>query len=416
MTNSGSTPQSRLSLKRATDADWDDIITTDARAFAMRNPLPDDERADLRGKVADDDIVLVRDTGLPSKPLVGVSMFYRMSMSLPGAGVADAAGLSWVSVASTHRRRGILRTMLTELFEQWEAENYTFAILTASEGTIYERFGFGPACFSNTVSITPGQAPLRGDQPKDATVRFADAAEVAAAVPDLHARWTLTTPGALTRTPAWWAPILADRPSERPLPASGLHYLLHDDGYASYRIYKNENGGVRGEVNEVFAVTDEAHTDLWRVLTSLDLIPSLTATIPVDDPLRHKLINARAVSITGLRDEMWLRILDIPAALGSRKYAADLDVVIEVTDEFRGRGGVFTVSARGGDAIVAPAPDTATPTVTMDTSVLSSIYLGGIRPSAFAAAGRLRVDSPTTLRALDQAFTTDRAPFSGTFF
>ncbi len=86
---------------------------------------------------------------------------------------------------------------------------------------------------------------------------------------------------------------------------------------------------MRGEVNEVFAVTDDAHSDLWRVLTNLDLIPSLTATIPVDDPLRHKLINARDVSITGLRDEMWLRILDIPAALGSRKYAADLDAVIE---------------------------------------------------------------------------------------
>ncbi|GAC82536.1 hypothetical protein GP2_003_00130 [Gordonia paraffinivorans NBRC 108238] len=411
-----STPKSRLSLQRATDADWDDIITTDARAFAMRNPLPDDERADLRNKVADDDIVLVRDTGLSSNPLVGVSMFYRMSMSLPGAGVADAAGLSWVSVASTHRRRGILRRMITELFEQWEAEDFTFAILTASEGTIYERFGFGPACFSHTIALTPGNPVMRSAQPSEATVRFANPDEIAAAVPDLHARWTLGTPGALTRTPEWWAPILADRPSERPLSASGLHYLLHDDGYASYRIYKAPSGDVRGEVNEIFAVTDDAHTELWRVLVSLDLIPSLTATVPVDDPLRHKLTNLRAVTVTGRRDEMWLRILDVPAALSARKYAAELDVVLDIADEFRGRGGVFKLSVRGGDAIVTPAEPGTTPTVRMDTSVLSSIYLGGIKPSEFAAAGRLDVDSPATLRALDLAFGTDRAPFSGTFF
>ena len=406
---------SRLSLTRATDADWADIITTDARAFAMRNPLPDDEVADLRGKVADDDVVLVRDTGLDTRPLVGVAMFYRMSMSLPGGGVSDAAGLSWVSVASTHRRRGILRRMLTELVEQWESEKYTFGILTASEGTIYERFGFGPACFANSVSLSPG-AQMRAAQPNDATVRYADADAVAAAIPDLHARWTLTTPGALTRTPAWWTPILADRASERPLSASGLHYLLHADGYASYRIYKDETGAVRGEVNEVFAVTDDAHTDLWRVLISLDLIPSLTATIPVDDPLSQKLVNPRSVSVTGTADTMWLRILDVPAALGARHYAADLDAVIEVTDEFRGHGGVFDISVREGGAIVAPAKSGATPTVSLDISVLSSIYLGGIRPSAFAAAGRLRADSPATLRALDHAFMTDRAPFSGTFF
>ena len=142
---------STLDLGRATDADWDEIITTDARAFAMRNPISDDERADLRGKVSDDDVVLVRDSWHDDRPLVGVSMFYRMQMTVPGGTQVPAAGLSWVSVASTHRRRGILRRMITELFTQWEREGFAFAILTASEGTIYERFGFGPACFSETV-------------------------------------------------------------------------------------------------------------------------------------------------------------------------------------------------------------------------------------------------------------------------
>uniref|UniRef100_UPI003D8D0361 GNAT family N-acetyltransferase n=1 Tax=Gordonia sp. B7-2 TaxID=3420932 RepID=UPI003D8D0361 len=408
------TSTSGLSLRRATDADWDDIIATDARAFAMRNPLPDDERTDLRGKVADSDIVLVRDAALDPAPLVGVSMFYRMTMTVPGGSVRNAAGLSWVSVAATHRRRGILRTMLTELFEQWEADGQIFAILTASEGTIYERFGFGPATFAHDVKITPGRARMRASQPEGSPVHYADGDEVDAAVPDLHARWTRTTPGALGRTPAWWRPLLADRPSERPFAGSGLHYLLHDDGYASYRIIKQDSGKVHAEVKEVVTATDDAHTELWRVLTSLDLIPSVTAAIPADDPLPAKLTDLRAVELTGRADTMWLRILDVPAALGARQYAADLDAVIEVVDKFRGHGGVFDVAVRHGGAIVAPS--SATPTVRLDTAVLSSIYLGGIRPSTFAAAGRLWTASPEILQSLDQAFATERAPFAGTFF
>ena len=403
-----------LELTRGTDADWDEIITTDARAFAMRNPISDDERADLRGKVADSDVVLVRDSWHDTHPLVGVSMFYRMQMTVPGGTQVPAAGLSWVSVASTHRRRGILRRMITELFTQWEDEGFAFAILTASEGTIYERFGFGPACFAESVEITPGQPTLRAAAPDHSEVYFATPEQVAAAIPDIHARWARTRPGALARTPQWWAPILADRRSERPPAASGLHYLLHPDGYASYRIHKSSAGQVRGEVEELFAVTDAAHTELWRVLTGLDLVPSLTASIPVDDPLRAKLTDLRAAPVTGRADKMWVSILDVPAALAARQYSADLDMVLEVTDGYRQRAGVYDVSIRGGGAIIAPS--TSKPTVRMDVSVLSSLFLGGVAPSLFAHADRLWTDSEQTLRALTQAFAVEKAPFSGTFF
>lgn len=411
--NSADASADHLSLRRATDDDWDDIIAADARAFAMRNPLPDDERNELRAKVSDSDVVIVRDTDGPLTPLVGVSMFYRMTMTLPGGAYADAAGLSWVSVAATHRRRGILRRMITELTGQWIREGQTFAILTASEGTIYERFGFGPACFAHSVQLG-SEARMRAKQPDHAPVRFAAPAEVAAAVPDIHRRWSATRPGALTRTQAWWAPILADRHSERPPGTSALHYLLHDDGYASYRVVHPAEGEIYAEINEVVAVTEQAHTDLWRVLIALDLIPSVHASIPVDDPLPRKLINLRSVEVTGLVDKMWLRILDIPTALRARRYSADLSVVVEVTDRFAHRGGTFALEVRDGAALAAPTEATAT--VRLDISVLSSIYLGGISAHEFAAAGRLWTDSAQTLEALNTAFGTTRAPFAGTFF
>ncbi len=146
---------SELVLRRATDDDWPAIIAADARAFAFIHPLDAEAEADIRSKLRDGDVVVVYDQSGPVGPvLAGVAMFYRMTLTLPGGARVDLPGLSWVSVAATHRRRGILRRMITELFDQWEQEKSVFSILTASEATIYERFGYGPACFEQQARST----------------------------------------------------------------------------------------------------------------------------------------------------------------------------------------------------------------------------------------------------------------------
>ncbi|SIS16625.1 GNAT family N-acetyltransferase [Williamsia sterculiae] len=403
-----STAAGTLELRRATDDDWDDIIAADARAFAFIHPLDDEAQQDLRRKVRDEDVVVVRD----GADLVGVAMFYRMTMTVPGGTRVDIPGLSWVSVAATHRRRGILRMMLTEIFEQWERENFTFAALTASEGTIYERFGFGPACFEERVSVELGRSTFREPAPDDSRVRFADDEQIRTAVPELHDRWSATRSGALARSDVWWQMIFADREMLRD-GRSALHYLLHADGYASYRIAHRGDDAV-AEVSEIFTVSDVAHTDLWRVLLGLDLIPRVTATIPTDDALPVKLTDLRAVKVEHVADAMWLRILDVPAALAARVYDRDTSFVLEVHDNHRDAGGRFAVDIADGRATVTAT--TEPPTITTDISVLSSIYLGGYRAVEFARANRLWVADQPTLTAFDQAFSTERRPFSGTFF
>jgi predicted acetyltransferase len=402
-----------LTLRRAIDSDWPAIATADARAFAFVNPLDEEALADIRSKVLNDDVIVVHDVSDPERPaLVGVSMFFRMTMTVPGGHRVSLPGLSWVSVASTHRRRGILRMMIAELFEQWERESSVFSILTASEGTIYERFGYGPAAFEQSVRLDLRRAELRAPAPADSRVRYADSDQIREQVPQLHDRWVTTRPGAIVRAAVWWNMIFADRPILRN-GRSGLHYLLHPDGYASYRIHHESESSV-AEVSELFAVTDEAHSDLWRVLVGLDLLPAITATTPVDDPLPLKLTDLRAPAVTGIRDSMWLRILDVPAALSIREYGLDTEFVLEVSDKFRSSGGRFRVAIKGGRAQISETEDE--PTVTMDISVLGSLYLGAYRAVDFAAAERLwAVDGPT-LHALDQALSTDRKPVAGTFF
>ena len=403
-----------LTLRRATESDWPDIAIVDARAFAFVEPLDDEALADIRSKVADGDVVVVHDTSDPQRPvLVGVSMFFRMKMTIPGGHQVSLPGLSWVSVAATHRRRGILRLMITELFEQWEREQSVFSILTASEGTIYERFGYGPAAFENSVRLDLRKTALRSAAPDESEVRFGDADQIRASVPEIHDRWAATRPGALARTSVWWNMIFADRPILRN-GRSSLHYLLHPDGYASYRIHHESETSTIAEVSEIFTVTDEAHTELWRVLSGLDLIPAVAATTPVDDPLPLKLTDLRAPTVTGIRDSMWLRILNVAQALSLREYGHDTEFVLEVTDPYRESGGRWNVAINGSRATVTVTD--AEPTVRVDIAVLGSLYLGAYRAVDFAAAQRLwTVDGPT-LHAFDQAFSTDRKPVAGTFF
>lgn len=402
---------SELTMRRATAADWDDIVVADARAFGMTVPF-DEQSHDYVSKVLDNDAMrVVRDGSVASEPLVGVGAFYRMQITPPGGAPTPAAGLTWVSVAATHRRRGILRTMITDLADQWRDEGYPFAILTATEATIYERFGFGVAMFTERVAVPTG-ASWRVDDSASGTVHYATTSEAVQEIPRIHARWAAGHPGAITRVAPWWEPIFADRQIERSADVTQLFYLLHDDGYAMYRMRRTD-GVPDVEVEEIVAITDEAHDALWRVLTSLDRTGTVHADLVADDPLSLKLADFRSVRHTARQDTVWVSILDVPAALRARRYRSEVSVVVEVARGFGSAGERFSLVVRDGEATVEPT--TAAPEVTVTLPTLGSLYFGGCRATDFARAGRID-GTADGIAALDAAFATDRLPVSGTFF
>jgi predicted acetyltransferase len=423
---STSNPAFPFELRRATDDDWPDIFVADARAFLQQGPMPESDRASVRGMYGNDDVVVVRDPAITAgQSLAGVATFERLQITVPGPDqpVVRAAGLTWVSVASTHRRRGILRAMMSDLFDQWESEEYPLAALIASEATIYERYGFGPATFTDSYRIEIEKAQLRAEADTSGTtpVVYAAPGDIAKVLPVLHDRWARTRPGAVHRNENRWRNIFRIVPdTDTPAPSTeAVHVLLHQDGYARYSVADDPAASrtvriVRADVFDFVAVTDEAHRELWRVLLNLDLVSTVDVQLPTDDPLPLAVTDLRPVARETRGDAMWLRILDIPAALTLRGYRGDLDVVIDIEDPFRGRGGTFGLQVTDGVAQVAPS--TAEPDVRMDIAVLGSIYLGAIAPSAMAAAGRLWTAGPDITAALDRAWATDRAPFAGTYF
>lgn len=339
--------------------------------------------------------------------VIGHTVTTLFAMTVPGPEQVAAVGVSLVAVAATHRRLGVMRELFSEMHRKIEDSGVPLAVLTASEGGIYRRYGYYTAAHENTVSIDrrfaefiPGVADPGGTEISQATGAQAQ-------VRSIYERWQAITPGAQVRPPADWSAEFADETEFRD-GGTELFAILHPDGYALIRFLRPRS---ILRVHELRAVTSEAHCALWRVLLAFDLYDTIEAALPTSDPLPYLLADPRLVHTTAREDTLWLRIIDIPAALTARRYLADLDLVLEVTDEFRGRGGRFRLQVRDGTGECGPTA--ATPDVSLSIDALSGMYLGAHAAQGFAAAGRLRGRDPAMVHKLSAAFATTREPQLG---
>lgn len=387
--------QKDLTFRSAEGDDWSAMALVAATGFGE---WPSPETMEVwRSLVPTDGAVVACD----GDDVVGGALFLDLQLTVPGGAVMPMAGVSWVAVAPTHRRRGALRGMFTELHSRMV--DYPIAGLEASEAEIYGRFGYGPATVWQDLVVDRERARFHPDVPDPGGVRVVRAAEHRAQLEDIYERWRLQTPGGLHTPPRLWDEVLADRESSR---GGGSAYfcLLHPDGFVMYRVHSGERKD-QARITKLAAVTPEAAVALWRVLLGLDLMQTVSIETHPGNTLPYLLTDPRLVRSTGARDGLWLRMLDIPAVLGARTYSADLDVVVEVSDAVLGGGGRFAVEMRrGGRADCTPTDAPAD--VSLDLSVLGSLYLGTHRASAFATAHRLRCEDPATVTALDAAFAS----------
>jgi predicted acetyltransferase len=334
--------------------------------------------------------------------LVGQAHYLDFELTVPGGAVLPTAGITWVGVAPTHRRRGLLRAMYTDLHDRFAENGYPLAALTATEGGIYGRFGYGPATVDTEFSLDRRFARFHRDAPDPGGVRIVRPAEHRDDLAAIYDRYRRITPGGLARPTPLWDDLLADWEDSR---GGGTAWfcLLHDDGYVLYRMFHGSARTVR--VEEFTAVTPEARVALWRALIGLDLVETITVVSHPGDPLPYLLDDPRLVRTIGSEDGLWLRLMDVPTALAARTYAADVDTVLEVGDVFRSDGGRFALSIRDGRAECAPTDAPAE--FTLDLDVLGSLYLGGHSAALLAAANRIRGGDRAQLARLDAAFRSD---------
>ena len=345
--------------------------------------------------------------------VVATSGICSRTLTVPGA-VVPCAGVTWVSVAPTHRRRGVLtaimRRQLTELHEQ---QREPVAGLWAAEYPIYGRFGYAPATVVARFSGRTERLRLRPDVDLGTgRVQQVSAEEYRPAAVAVHRAVHRSVPGNMARDDRWWDRQLRDDPSRRQ-GATARRYLLHREadgtvtGYAAYRVKDSwtDTGEPDGTltVEEVRATGTPAYAALWQLLLSIDLVRTVTypASSP-DDPLRWLVTDGRALHSTPV-DGLWVRLVDVDRALANRRYPTPIDLVLEVRDPFcpwnDGRWRLSGHPAGGYCGATDRNPD-----IVLGIEELSAAYLGGVSLATLQAAGRVTEVSPGAVTLASAAF------------
>ncbi|GHD89868.1 UPF0256 protein [Streptomyces naganishii JCM 4654] len=371
--------------------EWDRWYDNLIRAFGGL-PESDEERAAWHSVTEFDRSLGVWDGDAP----VGTAGAFSFRITVPGGAQVRAAGVTMVSVAATHRRRGVLTSMMRRQLDDVRSWGEPLAVLTASEPAIYGRFGYGAATFQLAAEIDTGRAGLSVPAgTDDVRLRYAAPADVLDACEAVYARLAADRPGMIARPAGWERLPLLDAAGMRD-GASPLQCVVAErdgavTGYARFRVKPSwDTGGAEGTVvlSDLDALDPVSAAALWRFLFGIDLTSSLNVRMrPVDDAWQYLVSDIRRCR-PRLRDALYVRLVDVGAALAARTYQAPVDVVFEVEDAFcPWNAGRWRLS---GDAKGASCERTSDPAdLALSVRELGAAYLGGVPLTGLAAAGRV---------------------------
>jgi predicted acetyltransferase len=340
---------------------------------------------------------------------VGVAAAYEFSLTIPG-GELPAAGVTWVAVLPTHRRQGVATGLMRHQFDNFRERGEPLAILWSAEAPIYGRFGYGIAAPVHDMNAQKAGFAFRDDPGPVGSTRLVTRDEAAELFPPIYERVRTARPGMLSRTPVYWyEERLYDGPG--PPGTSQRFFVVFEldgvlEGYATYRLRdKWDDGMPNGAVFVVEALGTSlvATREIWRYLFGIDLRervechfldPALTLYLGVVDPRRLRV---------KLSDGLWLRFVDLEAALRARSWGSDDALVLDVRDSFCAwNDGRYRTDGTKTDAeadLVLTAAD------------LASAYLGGIDIAALATAGRIAERTPGAVARAAAMFRTPLPPF-----
>ena len=333
-------------------------------------------------------------------------------MTVPG-GTVPTAGVTVVGVLPTHRRRGILTSMMRR---QLEDGPEPVAALWASEPTIYGRFGYGLASFTGEIDVPKVAAALALSEGPRGQVRVVTAEEALESFPALYDAVRAERPGMMSRTRDWWEHRRLRNPDSESKPL--VRALLELDGapagYILYRVtQKFESWATAGHVDvlEALGTSPAAMREIWRYLFEFDWTSRIEAgQLPADHDLLLLAADPNALKFK-LGNGLWVRLLDLPVALAARSYAGDDAVVFDVSDAFlQDNEGRWRLA--GGQA--ERTDDEAE--LRLDVTALGSAYLSGVTFCELLRAGRIEELHEGAAARADALFRTEQAPWCPEIF
>ncbi|MFI5717699.1 GNAT family N-acetyltransferase [Nocardia sp. NPDC051750] len=345
--------------------------------------------------------------------LIGTANSYTSWLVVPGGERLPHAAVTHVGVLPTHTRQGVVTALLRRQLADIAERGEIVASLRATQGGIYERFGYGIAGSAARLEIDRRRARFRDTVPAAGPVRLlapADAWEVPAKI---YATAGVSWVGAIDRPAQWWR-------LQQLMRGQG-HVAVHgdpasEDGFVRYRGVESAEWSRSPQrtmvVDDLIATTDAAYAGLLRHVLAADIVDSVVIPAAAPDaPLRHLLTDERAVAVTEIRDETWLRLIDAPAALNRRAYNPGPPVVLGITDPILpANTATYRITQDGASVVDDPAD------LTTDIATLAAAYLGGTPWRHLTLAGRVTEHRPGAAAAADVLFAVEDHPFSGTYF
>jgi len=359
--------------------------------------------------------------------MVGTTAVNSYSMHVPGGKMVPTAGVTAVSVLPTHRRRGVLTSMMRRQLDDVRARGELLAALWASETLIYSRFGYGMGIPRETWQIERVRADLARPAPGEGAghVRLLTRTEALDRFPGVYQRVVDCTPGMLQPPEGWWNGQYGEGGWSEVAQKEEPFLVVFerdgvDEGFASYKVSDFDSVQMRSvrtlSVKSFYAATAEAHEGLWRFIFGVDLVDKVIAgSRAVDDPLPWMLRDLRRLE-RDVSDAIWLRLVDVPAALAARTYAQAGRLIVGVRDEFCSwNDGRYTLEvAEDGTANCSTSDDP--PELELDVDTLAATYLGGASFETLARAGRVQEQVAGSVARAEAMFRTKRAPWTALDF
>ncbi len=325
--------------------------------------------------------------------IVGGAAAASYRFTVPGGAQVSGAGVTAVGVQPTHRRRGINAALMRAQLDDVHARGEPIAVLYASEGGIYGRFGYGLSAFLGEIDFEGGRSTfIRGYRPVG-SVRLLPRGEALPAMRAIYDRAQPRRPGMIAMDDAWWEWLFFEKESEKDEPT---FFAVHEtdgepDAYATYRVkheWPDSIPKLELTVRQLVAVTPEAYADIWRYLFDVDLVHRVKAwNRPVDEPLSFLMEEPRRLRFR-IADGLRVRLVDVPAALEARGFVGDGRVVVEVEDRFCSwNEGRYAIEVSAGAASCSRTDDE--PDIACSATDLGATYLGGATFRQLHRAGRV---------------------------
>ncbi|MFB8392750.1 GNAT family N-acetyltransferase [Streptomyces yangpuensis] len=358
--------------------------------------------------------------------LVGFMAAHDFRLSVPGADL-PCPGLTFVCVAPTHRRRGVLTGLMARMMRRAADSGRPIAALWASEAAIYGRFGYGGATTGATVEIDSTRPLALRIDPDRRPLRLVDPEDAVDVIGPFHEAARAGRPGRPSRSPERWREEWLTEQDEEDEELSPPRIIVLGDpgepvaGYVIYRTKPEDDGGATRtqglvRVAELEADTPAVAAALWEYVAALDLTGKVSAWgRPADDPLLHFAADRDQVRVTAQFPALWLRLVDVRAALTARSWTAPVELVLEVHDaRLPDNAGRFRLKAGPHGATYDHADGAAD--LALDVRELAACYLGGTRVADLVAAGLVQEHTPGAADALDAALHTPVLPHTSDEF